>query len=277
MDDQYSNPLLSIIIPTFNSGKNLEVVLKSIFEQSFKDLEVLIVDGDSKDDTLEVAEEYKKSNTNLRITSEADKGIYDAMNKGLKLAQGDWLYFMGSDDSFYDSNVLEKFANYDGLGEIEVLYGNVYASGFGGIYDGSFTYTKLSRKNICHQSIFINKKVFNIIGGFNVKYKALADWDHNIRWFFSSKIKNQYIDLTIANYCEGGFSSKYIDRKFYEDKNWKLLCLGIGKISLPELINITDNAILYARLNHKPTSVGLWFIVKQIFNIYRHFDKTGKE
>lgn len=236
---------ISIIIPTFNSAKTLAVCLDSILKQSFTDFEVLIMDGLSTDNTLEIVKSY--DDVRLIISSEKDNGIYDAMNKGITKAKGTWLYFMGSDDSLYESNTIEQFLNIEGLEKIEIVYGNVYSKRFNGSYDGLFTYSKLINKNICHQSLFFRKSIFAKIGKFNLKYKSHADWDHNIRWFFSSNVPKIYTDQIIANYADGGYSSMNNDEVFKRDKDGLLLSKGYGKLSLAELIGCCNSIINFAK------------------------------
>lgn len=250
------SPLFSIIIPTYNSGLTLSVALNSVFNQTFTDLEVLVIDGLSSDNTLDIVKNYKKKFNNIRIYSENDQGIYDAMNKGIDLAMGEWLFFMGSDDSFYEPTTLELLINREELVNNDIVYGNVYSTYFNGSYDGLFTYSKLMNQNICHQSIFFRKSVFNKTGKYNLKYKAYADWNHNISWFFSSKVSKIHIDQIIANFTYGGYSSVYDDKAFKSDKIFLLIAKGIGKLNVSELLTCCNNYINY---------------VKQERNFYRLF------
>ena len=117
-------PRLSIIIPTFNSAKTLSRCLDSVISQSFTDWEVLMMDGVSNDDTIKIASSYQDSR--IQIYSEPDKGIYDAMNKGIDKAQGEWLYFLGSDDWLFNCNSLKDiFCN--NINQYDVVYVAVYA------------------------------------------------------------------------------------------------------------------------------------------------------
>ena len=93
-----SNIKISIIIATFNSAKTLRVALNSVMLQTFQDWECIVVDGLSKDNTLEIVKEFEAKDVRFHHISEADKGIYDAFNKGWKLAKGEWIYYLGSDD-----------------------------------------------------------------------------------------------------------------------------------------------------------------------------------
>ncbi len=238
-----NNPLLTIIIPTFNSAATLEVALESIIIQTLKNIEVLILDNLSTDKTVKIAKKYKNEFPYIKIIIKKDNGIYDAMNKGIDMAQGKWLYFMGCDDSLYEITTLEQCLNSARLKTLDVIYGDVYSTRFNGVYDGEFTYSKLAFKNICHQSIFFKKSIFNKTGKFDTKYKIHADWDHNIKWLFSSKISKAYINQIIANYADDGFSSRFEDEIFRKDKKLKLIYKGLGKIPLSQLINYCTEAI----------------------------------
>lgn len=209
--------LLSIIIPTFNSGKTLEACLESIANQTIMDFEVLIMDGVSSDSTLVISEKYRSKLPTLSVISEPDKGIYDAMNKGISLAQGEWLYFLGSDDCLFESNTLEQVFATKKIDSLKVIYGNVLFKHSKIRYDGKFSFFKLNDKNICHQAIFYRKSVFEKLGNYEIKYKGLADWVLNIRWF-TSELSYSYIDLTVAIYNEDGYCFNNPDTEFIKDQ-----------------------------------------------------------
>jgi hypothetical protein len=155
-----------------------------------------------------------------------------------------------------------------GLNKYDVVYGNVTSPRFNGVYDGEFTYSKLAEQNICHQAIFLNKVVFKKIGKFNLRYKAHADWDHNIRWFFSSKVSKIFIDLIIASYADGGVSSNG-DSVFKKDINGILLKYGIGKLTNSKLIDIC-NTILN---NESKNKIKLYKLGFQILNKIEKYAK----
>ncbi|AOW19504.1 glycosyltransferase family 2 protein [Urechidicola croceus] len=213
---------LSIIIPTYNSEKVLNKALKSIINQSFKDVEVLIIDGLSKDKTLKIAKEFQKEIPSIIIKSEKDNGIYDAMNKGIKLANGEWLFFMGSDDTLFDNYTLEKVFESISKTKEKVIYGNVKIVGDtgwaknGDIYDGEFSIEKLFNQNICHQSMFYNSKfIKKDIGFFNLNYDICSDWDFNLRC--RAKTNFYYCNIIIANFFSGGLSTNSGDKEFSID------------------------------------------------------------
>ncbi|MDU8885471.1 glycosyltransferase [Yeosuana sp. MJ-SS3] len=245
-------PFFSIIIPTYNAGSTLDMALASVVNQTYRNIEILIIDGISTDSTLDIARRYQKEFPNMIITSERDKGVYDAMNKGIKLASGEWIYFMGSDDALYDNCILKKISETYNVNSLDVIYGNITSPRFGGIYDGEFTPRKIILKNICHQAIFLNKKVFDEIGNFNLKYKYHADWDHNIRWFFTDKISHKYVDLVIANYADGGLSSQNEDLVFkkYRKQNYPLVSICIPTFNGAEFIaEALESAIVQTYTN----------------------------
>jgi glycosyltransferase involved in cell wall biosynthesis len=211
------NTFFSIVIPTFNSENTLYLSIDSVLKQTFADFEILIIDNLSVDSTITLAKGF--NDHRIKIYSEKDLGIYDGMNKAIYLAKGNWLYFMGSDDRLYDREVLENISNVLKRNqELNAVYGNVVSSRFGGLYAGEFDSAKLYNQNICHQAIFLKKEVFRITGKFNLKYNFLADYDNNIKWFFSRRVRKKYIDIIVANYADGGYSSLNSDHVFLNDK-----------------------------------------------------------
>lgn len=220
---------ISIIIPTYNASKTLSVALESVLKQTFADYEILVIDGLSTDNTIDIAKCY--NDERIKIISEKDSGIYDAMNKGICLAKGEWLYFLGSDDRIFDNKVLENIQQAILKNNCDVIYGDVFSTRFNGRYNGEFTSVELLSKNICHQSIFFKKAVFEKTGLFELRYKGHADWDHNFKWFFNPFIAKKYFDIVVAEYADGGFSSINSDEMFEKDK--VLNFLKYGKKQLP--------------------------------------------
>ncbi len=218
-----TNPFFSIIIPTFNSEKTIYRCLESILSQSFSNFEVLIIDGESSDETISIAKFFKDAP--IKIFSEKDTGIYDAMNKGIRFAKGKWLYFLGANDELFNEYVLQNVANKIRDTDAEFIYGNVRIIGRvpeinEGIYDGMFDIKKLFKKNICHQSIFYAETVFDKVGFFNTNYVIRADWDLNHRCFANLKV--EYIAEIIAKFEWGGLSSTGGTDKYEIENIFKL-------------------------------------------------------
>ncbi len=211
---------ISIITPTFNAAEHVEPCIDSVLSQTCQNWEHIVIDGGSTDGTLGKLHIYK----HLRWVSGPDRGIYDAMNKGVRLAEGDWLYFLGADDVLHDDNVLCEASNC--FGGYDVVYGNVFSTRFGGLYNGEFTMEGIFSKNICHQAIFFRKNVFKRVGVFNLNYQSHADWEHNFRWFLHPNIRKRYCEMTVANYADHGYSSMNPDIVFDRDKLYRYLICG---------------------------------------------------
>ena len=214
--------IFSVIIPTNNSDKNISYAIKSVLDQSYQDFEILIIDNLSSDRTIECVNSFQDSR--IKVFLERDNGVYDALNKGIKKSTGDWLYFLGSDDTFYNDQVLTNVFRYILGTSAKVLYGDCKIIGDtgwarnGDIYDGEFDFEKLIKKNICHQSIFYHKSVFKRIGFYDVEYKVCADWDFNLRAL--ANFSFEYVDLVIAKFSAGGLSSNQqviMDRFIFRD------------------------------------------------------------
>ncbi|WKN33490.1 glycosyltransferase family 2 protein [Porifericola rhodea] len=213
-----SQPKVSIITPTYNSADTIIACLESVISQSYTNIEHLIIDGLSTDHTLRIIKQYKLKYPHIKYLCEKDKGVYDAMNKGISIAAGEWVFFLGSDDSLYSHDILEKiFSNPNNL-TLDVIYGNVLSSRFNGPYAGEYDALKLIDQNICHQAIFFKKSLFINTGVFNQAYIAHADWAHNLKWFLNKKYKKKYVPHIISNYSDGGLSSSVKDEKFQEIK-----------------------------------------------------------
>ena len=244
---------LSIIIPTYNSASVLPKALDSIVGQTFGDWEVLIMDGVSTDDTLKVAQSYNDSR--IRINSEPDKGIYDAMNKGIGKARGEWLYFLGSDDWLLNDNVLHDVFAQD-TDSYDVVYGEVEAPHLASNHSGEWTLQTIDR-NRCHQAILYRRQVIRRLGGYNTKYKIWADYDLNLKWFFDRKVKKKHIPTVIAHYAEGGYSS-VCDAEMLKDLSWILLVRGRRMFSGKEKKELIHEALLTETSPLKRRVLKLW-------------------
>ena len=208
---------LSIITITYNAEKYLERTIQSIMKQSVQDFEYLIIDGKSKDGTLQIAERYKNRVNNL--ISEPDKGLYDAMNKGLKNASGDFVWFMNAGDEINDSQAVEKI--YKAISDkTDVLYGDTFFVDNEGNIQGlrsEITPHRLPKDLrwqdmnlgmlVCHQA-FIARKT---IAPFYMENNLSADVDWEIECLKRAK-EVKYLDFVVAKYLIGGISNKQLKR-----------------------------------------------------------------
>lgn len=227
-------PFLSVIIPTYNSSKHLDKALQSLVEQSFDDFEVIVIDGLSTDSTHEIFSSFSRNFNHAVWISEKDGGVYDAMNKGVKASKGEWIYFLGSDDKLIDPTVLQQVHQFISNTRADVVYGDIINRTLKAPYDGVFSVHKLYWQNISHQALFFRRGVFDIVGLFLLRYRVLADWEHNLRWFLSDKIKHEHVDLIIAEYGHEGLSSKNTDPLFYRDRDWNFAFSGRRTLPLKQ-------------------------------------------
>lgn len=235
---------LSIIIPTFNSASVLGRALDSIVSQIFVDWEVLVMDGGSKDNTIQIANAYHDNR--IRTFSELDKGIYDAMNKGIKKSQGEWLYFLGSDDYLLNPYVLAEVFS-QSIDKYDVVYGEVESDYLSPFNKGEWDMSIIGY-NRCHQAIFYKKILFNRLGNYNLKYRVAADFDLNLKWFLSENYLNKYININIAHYSEGGFSEKTNDEMFSNDFYYLVYKRAYKKLTLNQRITYAKLVQLHSHL-----------------------------
>lgn len=215
-------PKISIITPTYNSENTLDGTINALLKQSFSDFEYIIIDGVSNDGTLDKVRnyipEFKKKGVVVKIVSEPDKGVYDAMNKGISLAKGELIGITNSDD-WYESNALEVMWNtFYGQGvdrNNSMLYGIERVWKDGQIFNlqrrgAAF----ISESVLPHSTFFVAKSVYDKFGAFDLSVRVLADYDFICRCV-SQGVKLEGVDVVVSNFCLGGISSSYFD--FYSD------------------------------------------------------------
>lgn len=204
------NYRISIISAVFNADDVLGRMIESVICQNYNNLELIIMDGGSSDGTVEIIKKYKEHVDFWK--SEADEGIYHAMNKGAQKATGDYLYFLNADDWFYDSEVLKRIIQKIGINkkQYELVLGKVvriYPS-FKVEISRDFNKSVLARGKIPpHQASFISKKTFWSLQGFQERFKSAGDLDFFCR-LEKRKPSFKYIDESVAYVSSGGFSSR---------------------------------------------------------------------
>jgi glycosyltransferase involved in cell wall biosynthesis len=209
---QENMPLITVVTVVRNGEKTLEQTILSVINQTYRNVEYIVVDGTSTDGTLDIIRKYED-----RIdywVSEPDGGIYDAMNKGIDLTTGDWINFMNSGDSFYNKNVCEIFSSFI-KDDVDIYYGDTcldcekIINGPKTIYPFFFRMERM----IIHQAIFAKRGLFNI-KQFNTKYRIVADRDW-LMFFHQNSYKIKHIPLTVCTYNFHGVSSNV--EKYRED------------------------------------------------------------
>lgn len=205
----------TIITVCYNSSKTIERTLKSVLNQTYSDYEYIIIDGSSTDDTLSIIEDYKPLfGSKLRVISEPDNGIYDAMNKGIRLASGDLIGIVNSDD-YLELDALQNIVDaYDGY-QYEIIYGMIRT-----IRDDKEVqvyiknHENIDEDMIAHPACFITKKIYDDFGLYSLKYKYSADYEFMLRMKRNDQVKFVEIYKVISNFNIDGASSSidsYID------------------------------------------------------------------
>lgn len=207
---------ISILIATYNSGKTLGRCLESVLSQELFGWECIVIDGASKDTTLEIIAEYERKDCRFKHISEPDKGIYDALNKGLKIAKGEWVYVLGSDDWLTREglNTLIKYKK-PGIGAI---YGNIiaaYNNGTQRVITPKPIKMMRYYMPISHQGVIVRLDSIREVGAFDLKYIVRSDYDMMQKLYLAG-ISFQYIDTNV-NYCGmNGLSNKFISNVKYD-------------------------------------------------------------
>ena len=216
---------ISIITATYNSAKTLRDTIESVLNQSFVNIEFIIVDGLSKDNTLDIVKEYEtKFQGRLRWISEQDKGIYDAMNKGIQMATGDVIGILNSDDLFLDNNVLSDIANaFDK--NTDAVFSNLYfvkqndTSQIVRIWKGSPYKSFTTGWHPAHPTFYVRKSVYEKYGTFDISFDVSADFELMLRLIEKERISTKYLDRFSVRMRVGGESTGSVNNIIKGNKN----------------------------------------------------------
>ncbi len=210
------SPVFSVITVVYNDAVNLYKTITSVSQQDYPYVQFIVIDGGSTDDTLRVIRANEQVITLWQ--SEKDKGIYDAMNKGLTLATGDYVNFLNAGDTFYNPHVLTRVAEEVDSTDGDIIYGqSLHKSQIRGRV--SFVKGKIITPNalfrdvpFCHQTLFVKKKLFQEIGTYDTTYRIVADYQWMIRYYSTKKStkKMHFLNQILVEYDIDGFSFKNI-------------------------------------------------------------------
>lgn len=250
---------ISIITATYNSGSTLRDTLESVLVQNYADYEHIIVDGASKDDTMDIVREYEsKYKGRLRYISEPDHGIYDAMNKGIEMAEGEIIGILNSDDFFYDKTVLGRVA--EGIKDVDVIYGNldfvdtqntnkVVRQWLGSQYESRAFFKGW---HPAHPTFYARRECFEKFGKFDITFDVSADFELMFRFIEKFRASNKYIPYTLVKMRMGGESTGSISKIIKGNKNvlrafrkngFKAPRFYIIRRLMPKAINILKNKL----------------------------------
>lgn len=236
---------ISVVTPTFNSAATLADTLNSVVGQTYADVEHIIVDGASKDSTLQIVEDFRKayqaSGKTLRVVSEPDRGLYDAMNKGIALATGHVVGILNSDDFFSTPHILERVAREFASADVAAPAGAPDAAGhaldavYGDVHyvdplqttrvvryysSASFRPWKMRMGFMpAHPSFYCRRQLYAIHGGFDLDFKVAADFEQLLRMILIGGISMRYIPMDFVTMRTGGASSSGLTshKRIYRD------------------------------------------------------------
>ena len=211
---------LSLITVTYNSENTLSTTIKSVLEQSYNNIEYIIIDGASKDNTVTIIKEYEYSfNGRLKWISEPDKSLYDAMNKGIRMATGDIVGILNSDDFFTSNNVLQEIANtFEKEQDLDAIYGDIHFVNPENLqkcvryYSSNIFKRSLMRLGFmpAHPSFYLRRECFEKYGLYKTDYKIAADFEFLLRVIFKNKIRTKYLPMDMVTMRTGGASTSGI-------------------------------------------------------------------
>lgn len=217
---------LSIITPSYNSAKTIARTIDSVLAQSYPDLEYIIIDGASTDSTRDIVLSYQDK-LNIKFISELDKGIYDAMNKGVKLATGEIIGILNSDDLFDNDKVLSSISEAFKDQTVDAVYGDIkyFSDDVNQIkrYWRAGEYQEKNLSNgwiIPHPSLFLRKAVYDKYGSFNIDFKIAGDYEFILRLLKIHKINVKYLPTVLVRMYDGGTSGSSLEQR---KKGWKEL------------------------------------------------------
>ncbi|MEN8121865.1 MAG: glycosyltransferase family 2 protein [Bacteroidota bacterium] len=205
---------ISIITATYNNEKTIEQTIQSVLKQTYPNIEYIIIDGKSTDETLNIIEKYK--NKVSKVVSETDKGMYDALNKGIKIATSEIIGFLHADDFYKDEKVIEKIAEVFKTKNTESVYGDLE-------YVSSINPDKIIRQWKAepfsikelkkgwmppHPTFFVKREIYKKYGNFNLNYKIAADYDLMLRFLGKHKISTSYLPEVLVKMRWGGKSNR---------------------------------------------------------------------
>jgi len=238
---------VSIITATYNSVKTLEGTIKSVLAQTYADIEYIIIDGASTDGTQQLIRQYElQFGERLKWLSEKDSGIYDAMNKGIKMATGEIVGILNSDDYFTNNNVIELMMAAFKDSNLDAVYGDIHFIREGQP-DKIFRY--YSSKPFrplwlrfgfmpAHPSFYCRKEVFEKAGLYKTDYKIGSDYEMMVRLFMVHKIKAKYLPLDFVTMRTGGASTRNVKSRLQLIKDDVRGCRENGIYTNPLMISM---------------------------------------
>lgn len=246
----------SVITATFNSERYLEQTIRSVLNQTYHNIEYIIIDGGSTDRTLDIINKYR--DRIAAVVSEPDEGIYDAFNKGVRLASGDVISFLNSDDYFHAPGVVEQVAAvFSARTELKVVYGNILfideKNDFERLFGKPLTYEDFRDGEMCpHPGMFVRKELFAAHGSFDLSYHIASDMEFAMYCFKHYEKYAQHLNRIVAVFRSGGISTNPVWQKRMLSERQRLIIQYFGQVpaSMVKDVDIDINGYYKVWLEH---------------------------
>ncbi len=243
---------LSVITINYNNKEGLENTVKSVVSQSTPDFEFIIVDGGSTDGSMDTIDKYKSRIS--KWISEEDKGIYNAMNKGIDMATGEYCLFLNSGDIFYNSKIIQYFISLSLAGDI--VYGNLlftYPNGAKrkGVMPSMLSFRHMMQDTLWHPVSFIKRKLFSTIGKFDEHFTIVSDYDFFVKAILVHKVSTQKINRIIANFKQDGVSASSENKTKIEQERREVQLKYFKKEEIEEALKIGATEKLIKRVKRR--------------------------
>lgn len=228
---------ISIITVTYNSASTLRDTIESVLAQTYRDIEYIIVDGLSKDNTMDIVREYEpKFNGRMRYVSERDSGLYDAMNKGIKMATGEIVGIINSDDFYHRSDIIQLVAETMSDERVQAVYGDVRFVNPNDLnttvryYSSRIFRPSLFRFGFmpAHPTFFTYKKFFDEFGYYKLNYKIAADYELLVRFLYGHRLQAKYLNTDFMKMRTGGVSTASVKSNITLNKEIVRACRENG-------------------------------------------------
>jgi glycosyltransferase involved in cell wall biosynthesis len=234
---------ISVITVSYNAEKYLNETINSVLSQSYPNIEYIIIDGNSTDNTVSIIRKYEDKIT--RWVSEKDRGMFDALNKGIALATGDVIGMLHTDDFYPSTDVIEKVAAAFEQSDAEVIYGDLE---FVHPYDTDKVYRKwkgMSFRRIrflwgwmpAHTTFYVKKNTITRLGEYKLEFKTAADYELMLRYLYKHKVKACYLPILLVRMRTGGMSNNNIKNRIAANRN-DLLAMKANGIPFPFIISL---------------------------------------
>ncbi|WP_339847461.1 glycosyltransferase family 2 protein [uncultured Dokdonia sp.] len=233
---------VSIITVNYNDLKGLQKTVESVQKQTFKEFEHIIIDGGSTDGSEAFIYEHRDQFS--YSISESDEGVYPAMNKGISNANGEYMLFLNSGDTFYNKNALKRVIL--DVESYDLIYCNQMVIGadkkFLKTYPDSLSFAYFLQDNIPHQATFIKRRLFDVIGKYDEQLKIISDWKFFLDCVCKHQVTYKHLDVTLVNFYLGGMSSIRENAQVMESEKQGVLSEGYKSFTQD-----LDNVLHYQR------------------------------